>query len=506
MPKCGTIASSMAYQPVIAVVGHVDHGKSTLLDAIRKSNVAEKEVGGITQRIGAYEVVHSTKEGAERRISFIDTPGHEAFGACRACAGGAADVAILVVAVDEGVKPQTVECIKLLAATPIPFVVALTKADKPGANAEWAKQSLAEHEVFVEGYGGSVPCALVSATTGVGLHELLDLVLLLADLHEKSRIGDAPAHGVVLEAERSKTRGACATLVIKEGVLSKGAHLASGTALSSIRIMENWAGKSLEEAGRGRIARVCGWDELPKAGAAFRVYGNKRKAEEAVERESTEARKPRVAIPVETVGEKERVVIPLVIRADTAGSIQALKHEIEKAEIDKVSLRIVSAGLGNINEGDLRAGENASGTLVLGFNVDTDAPAQKYAKATGREYRLFDIIYRLADFLAEEVKARTPKEMREELTAQARILKIFSEEKKAQIVGGKVLAGTLTTGNEFHIIRRGERVGEGKVKELQRQRERVREAPEGTEFGASVASSLTLAPSDIIEVVQMVEV
>lgn len=495
----------MAYQPVVAVVGHVDHGKSTLLDTIRKGNTTEKEVGGITQRIGAYEVAHKTKEGAERRVSFIDTPGHEAFGSCRACAGGAADVAILAVAADEGVKPQTIECIKLLADKKIPFVVALTKADKPGANAERAKQALAEHEVFVEGYGGSVPCALVSATTGAGLAELLDLVLLLADLHEKPHAAGTPVHGVVLEAERSKTKGACATLVVKEGEVSKGAYLASGGALSGIRIMEDWAGKPLARAERGRIARVCGWDTLPEAGASFRAYQDKREAEAAVERARTEVQKPRAAAPVDT-GENTHIVIPLVIRANTAGSIQALQHEIEKAGSEKVFLRIVSAGLGNINESDLRAADNAPGTLVLGFGVEADTPAQRYAKATGRAYYLFDLIYRLADFLAEEVKARTPKEMREEIAAQARILKIFSEEKNTQIVGGKVLAGTLAIGNEFRIIRRGERVGEGKVKELQKQRERIREAPEGTEFGASVAPSLSLAASDIIEVVRMVEV
>lgn len=495
----------MAYQPVVAVVGHVDHGKSTLLDAIRKGNTTEKEVRGITQRIGAYEVVHKTKEGAERRVSFIDTPGHEAFGSCRACAGGAADIAILVVAVDEGVKPQTVECIKLIVAAQIPFVVALTKVDKPGANAEWAKQSLAEHEVFVEGYGGSVPCALVSATTGAGLAELLDLVLLLADLNEKPHPAEVFAHGVVLEAERSKTRGACATLVVKGGKVSKGAYLASDGSFSGIRIMEDWAGISLGEAGQGRIVRVCGWNGLPEAGALFRAYENKREAEAAVERARTEAQKPPAAAPVKTETDAHRV-IPLVIRADAAGSIQALQHEIEKAGSEKVSLRIVSAGLGNINEGDLRASENAPGTLVLGFGVEADTPAQRYAKATGKAYYLFDLIYRLADFLAEEVKARTPKEMREEVAAQARILKIFSEEKNTQIVGGKVLAGTLAQGNEFRIIRRGERVGEGKVKELQKQRERIREAPEGMEFGASVAPSLSLAVSDIIEVARMVEV
>ncbi len=270
-------------QPVVAVVGHVDHGKSTLLDYIRKTNVAEKEAGGITQRIGAYEVLHTTAEGKERRLSFIDTPGHEAFGACRENSLCAADVGILVVAADEGAKPQTVEAFKQLTASKTPFVVAFTKTDKQNADLERAKQSLAEKEIFVEGYGGSVPFAGVSAKSGAGIGELLDLVLLLADMHEapcdEARLGE----GVVIEAERGSTTGISATLVVKNGAVRKGQALLAGEALSVVRTLEDFAGKGLAEVGCGRIARVGGWSEMPKTGDAFRAYENKKEAEKALE-------------------------------------------------------------------------------------------------------------------------------------------------------------------------------------------------------------------------------
>lgn len=496
----------MAYQPVVAVVGHVDHGKSTLLNAIRKDTTAEKEAGGITQRINAYEVTHTTAEGIARRMSFIDTPGHEAFGGARACASGAADVAMLVVAADEGVKPQTIECATLLKKTKMPFVVALTKSDKPSADDERAKQSLAEHEICVEGYGGSVPCALVSAKTGAGVSELLDLVLLLADLHEKSDSVNEHAHGVVLETERSKTKGICATLIVKAGILRKEQYIVSGSVFSGIRMMEDWMGKPCVEAKCGRIARTYGWDALPKVGETFRAYKQKPEAEQAALAARAHIQKPaRGDAPSETES-VERVVIPLVVKADTVGSLDAVRHEIEKVESGKVAFRVLSAGLGNVGEGDLRSAASASGALILGFNVGVDAPAQKYSKATGATIRLFDIIYRLVDFLVEEVEARTPRERREEVAAQARIVKIFSEEKNTQIVGGKVLAGILATGNEFRILRRGERVGTGKVKELQHLREKIREVLVGTEFGALSVSSIPLAVSDIIEVIKIVEV
>jgi len=495
----------MAKQPVVAVVGHVDHGKSTLLDCIRKTNTTEKEAGGITQKIGAYEVGHKTSDGNERRITFIDTPGHEAFSCCRKNASCAADIAILVVAADEGAKPQTIEAYSILQKNKIPFVIALTKTDKPNADAERTKQSLAEKEIFVEGYGGNIPVATVSAKSGNGVSELLDLVLLLSDMNEKHGNKKSTAEGVVLEAHRSRTKGICATLIIKNGTLKKGHTLLAGSALSGLRIAEDFAGKPLTEATNGKVAHVCGWNELPSVGETFIAYENKKEAEEAARMFIEELKRPHVI--KEKKEELEKLTVPLLVKADTFGSIEAIKHETERLGNEKVLIKIASAELGNVSENDMRLAESIKNSVVIGFNVEVDAPARKRSQQSGgREVHLFDIIYRLTEFLDEEIKKRTPKETKEEIAGQARIIKIFSETKQTQVVGGKVLAGTIALGNEFRIVRRGEHIGTGKIKELQKMKEKIREVAEGAEFGALAAHSIPLAISDIIEVVKTVEV
>lgn len=502
MPKTKT---NGARQPVIAVVGHVDHGKSTLLDYIRKTNVAEKEAGGITQRIGAYEAIHTTADGKERRLSFIDTPGHEAFAVCRENSLCAADVGILVVAADEGTKPQTVEAFKQLTASKTPFVVAFTKTDKPNADVERAKQSLAEKEIFVEGYGGSVPSASVSSKNGEGVSALLDLVLLLAEMNETPCDTTRAGEGAVVEAERGSTQGISATLIVKNGVVRKGQALLAGEALSVIRTLTDFAENPLAEAGCGRIARIGGWSTLPKAGDPFRAYENKKAAEQALEAVREEQARGEKKPKKQEVNAM-RVVVPLVIKADTAGSLEAIKYEMAKLNNEKIEMKIIGAGLGTIGEGDLRLAGSAREAVLVGFNVSADAAAIAHAKASGIEIHLFDVIYRLSEFLADMAKTRTPKEKREEMTGQARIVKIFSEEKNTQVVGGKVMEGILSLGDEFRIVRRNERIGTGRVKELQKFKEKIREAAVDTEFGALMASTFPLAVGDTIEVVKIVEI
>ncbi len=507
MPNAKTnTALAPARQPVVAVVGHVDHGKSTLLDYIRKTNVAEYEAGGITQRLGAYEVTHQMPDGSERRLSFIDTPGHEAFGASRGRAVSSADVAILAVAVDEGAKPQTLESIKTLQKQSTPFVVAFTKADKSTADIERAKASLAEHELYVEGYGGNIPSALVSAKTGAGVSELLDLVLLLADMQASACDGERLAEGAVVEAERGSTAGIAATLIVKNGTLRKGQALVAGRALSVIRTLTDYSGKPLAEAGCGRIVRVSGWSELPAAGDAFCAYDNKKEAEKARKKRAAQHPKPAALSGKQMETSGERVVVPLVVKADTAGSVEAVAHELAKIKNEKIEMKIIGAGIGDVGEGDVRLAGSAKGAILVGFNVGADAAAVRHAKAVGADIHLFDIIYRLSEFLAAAAAERTPKEKREEKTGEARIVRIFSEEKSTQIVGGKVLAGVVALGDAFRMVRRGAVIGEGKVKELQRLKEKIREAGVGTEFGALVASAFPLAVGDTIEVVKIVEV
>jgi translation initiation factor IF-2 len=324
-------------------------------------------------------------------------------------------------------------------------------------------------------------------------------------MHAKQCKNSAKTSGVVLEAHRSSSKGICATLIIKNGILKKGQTILAGTEISGMRIAEDFTGKPISEAGCGRAILVCGWSGLPRAGETFVVYENKKEAEEAAARSSqnTKAREHKNTKQEEGAA----VIIPIVIKADTLGSIEALKHETERLESDKVKIKIASAGLGDVGENDMRLAESIKNSIVVGFNVEADSPARKRSQQSGsRKIHIFDIIYRLTEFLEDEIKKQTPKETKEEIARQARILKIFSETKQAQVVGGKVLAGTITLGNEFRIVRRGERIGTGKIKELQKMKEKIREAAEGAEFGALAAPSIPLAVGDIIEVTKIVEV
>jgi translation initiation factor IF-2 len=255
--------------PVVAVMGHIDHGKSTLLDYIRKTNIVETEAGGITQRISAYEVVHKTKEGQEKKITFLDTPGHEAFGAMRARGAKVADIAILVVAADDGVKPQTVDALKTILKAEIPYIVAINKIDKEGANVDRTKVSLAENEIYVEGYGGTISSVPISAKTGEGVSDLLDTVVLAAELEELTGDPSVNAEGVIIEANLDKKKGISATLVVKNGTLKSGQFVVAGSALSPVRLLENYAGKSIPEATFSSPVRIIGWNELPDVGSIF---------------------------------------------------------------------------------------------------------------------------------------------------------------------------------------------------------------------------------------------
>lgn len=472
--------------PIVAVVGHIDHGKSTLLDFLRKSNIVEGEAGGITQHLSAYEIVHKTKEGAAKAITFLDTPGHAAFEKMRARGLEVADVAILVVSAEDGVKPQTVEAVKRIREEGRPFIVAINKIDKPGANIERTKSSLIENEVYLEGMGGDVPYVPISAKRGDGIDELLDLVLLAAELAELRYDARAPAAGTVIEANVDTRKGIAATLMLKNGVLSSGMFIVAGEAVAPVRIMENFLGKPIKEAAAGSPVRIVGFSSLPTIGGSFTAVVSKKEAEAL----AAEARLARSAPQkkVEAVAETStRAVLPVVIKADVSGTIDAIRHEVDKIPQERIEIRIVGASVGGITEADVKlvAGSTTPG-IILGFNSKPDARAKELAERQGVEIMQFDIIYKLAEWLEEKARERTPRELVEETTASAKVLKIFSTTKHKVVLGGRVEQGTLEDGAQFRLMRRDLELGRGTIKSLQTGKAATKRVEQGQEFGALV--------------------
>ncbi|MES2087465.1 MAG: translation initiation factor IF-2 [Patescibacteria group bacterium] len=492
--------------PVIAVMGHIDHGKTTLLDYIRQScaddakakhkNVADGEAGGITQHVSAYEVKRKSADGTIKSITFIDTPGHEAFAGIRSRGARVADIGILVVSAEDGVKPQTVEALKFIKEAKLPYIVAITKTDKPGANIERAKQSLLEHEIYVEGYGGEIPCVPVSGKTGEGVPELLDMILLVAEVENISAHPEKSAEGVILETTRSKERGVSATLIVKDGTLKKGMVVVSGNAVSPLRQMENFAGKKIEEALPGTPVVITGWDLMPETGATFHSFATKKEAEKYLENSKLT---PVKSIQSKTATIEERVALPVVIKADVSGTLEAIKYELSKLATDKIYVKVIQSGTGDINESDLKIVAGSSGTCLFGFNVKVDTAAKNLSERDGVAIEMFTIIYKLIERVQVILLERTPKIETTEIQGKAKIIRMFSIVKDRQIIGGKVTEGLLKVGNEFKIIRRTAEVGTGRIRELQQQKVKTSEVAEGREFGAQVEARIEIAPGDVLE-------
>ncbi len=500
--------------PVVVVMGHVDHGKSTLLDYIRKTNVVDKEVGGITQRMSAYEVLHKTKvegKAVEKTITFLDTPGHESFSAIRARGANAADIAILIVSAEDGVKPQTLDAYKEIKTANLPYIVGISKIDKPNANIDRAKQSLAENEIYVEGYGGTIPFVPFSGKTGDGIDDLLDMILLTSDVEQFEADPTVDAECVVIESNRDKVRGISATLIIKNGSLHSGSFLVSGEALSPVRIMENFAGKSIKVATPSQPVRIVGWDKEPEVGGMCFTFKSKKEAEKYIESEQNRKREEALkkkndrSNTVFTTESAEVKTIPLIVKADTSGSIEAVKYEISKIKIDRVDLRIVQASIGDINENDIKAAIGVPGTLIVGFTVKTDTATKRFAEQHGIETHTFDIIYKLTEWLAVEAKERAPKVRIEEQKGVAKVLKFFSSIRDKQVLGARVESGTLSMNDEVKIMRRENEIGRGRVRELQHMKSKVGSIEEGKEFGTMIESKMEIAPGDKIEAFHIIE-
>ena len=490
--------------PIITIMGHVDHGKSTLLDYIRKTSIVETEAGGITQCLSAYEVHHKDKDGNEKRITFIDTPGHAAFSQMRSRGASVADIAILVVSAEDGVKQQTKEAFASIKEAGIPYIIAINKIDLPGANVEMTKQNLAENNIFVEGYGGDIPFVPISAKTGEGVDDLLDMMLLVSEMEGLEGDEGVNADGVVIESHLDPKKGMSATIVIKDGVLKGGMYVVAEDSISPVRIFENFLGKAIREARFSSPIRITGWSKLPSVGSAFSSYTTKKDAEKALKKNLEDLKSGTIKILPEETAENI-LVIPLIIKADVAGMVEAIEKEIEKIKHDNVVIKIIGSGAGDITENDIKLSCGAKNPIIIGFNVKANAKARELAERMEVSIELFDIIYKLTEWLESEIKERAPKVLIEEVVGKAKIMKIFSKTKNKQVVGGKVLEGELKTKSTVKITRRENEIGKGEILGLQQAKATTESVAEGNEFGSMIESTVEIAPGDIVEAFISVE-
>lgn len=505
-----TKSNTIERPPVVVIMGHIDHGKSTLLDFIRKSNIVDSEAGGITQHLGAYEVEHKTSEGKKCKITFLDTPGHEAFCGIRERGTQAADIAILLVSAEDGVKPQTVEALKCIREEKIPFIVAINKIDKPNANIERTKISLAEHEIYVEGYGGDVPVVEISALNGKRVPELLDMINLVAEM--ENLVGDTgkAGEGVIIEAKMDSKKGIGATVLVKDGTISVGKYIISQDSFSPIRMMEDSSGKPIQEATFSSPIKIIGWNKIPTVGSSFKILDSKKEAEEMISEykdnpSSISNNRNSNSKIVHTQDNPEIIYIPIMIKADVIGSLEGIRHELAKINHEKVSLKIISEGIGEINEGDVKMAIGSPDIILISFNSKPDAKAKAILERNPINIHSFSIIYDLIEFIKNTLASKVPKVKVEEILGKAKIMATFSRTKDKQIVGGKVQEGEIKLGSEVKILRRDVEIGRGKIRELQQQKQKASEVREGYEFGTMIESKIEIAQGDKIEAFQIVE-
>ncbi len=489
--------------PVVTIMGHVDHGKTSLLDAIRDANVVSGEAGGITQHIGAYQV---EKNG--QLITFIDTPGHAAFTAMRARGAQATDIAILVVAADDAVMPQTIESINHAKAAGVPIIVAINKIDKPTADAQKVRTDLLQHEVFVESMGGEVLDVEVSATKQLNLDKLLDAILLQAELLDLKANPDRTAEGVVIEAKLDRGRGSVATVLVQTGTLRPGEILVAGDQWGRVRALVNDRGEQVKEAGPAFPVEILGLQGTPQAGDRFAVVENEARAREIAEYRQRLARDKAAARQSGTRGSLEQMMtqlqdtgsqeFPLLVKGDVQGSIEAIAGAIEKLGTDEVRARIIHSGAGAITESDISLAE-ASGAAIIGFNVRANKQARDAAERDGVEIRYYNIIYDLVDDVKAAMSGMLSPERRETFLGNAEILEVFNITKVGKVAGCRVTEGKVERGAGVRLIRDNVVIHEGKLKTLKRFKDEVAEVNGGQECGMAFENYEDIRAGDVIE-------
>ena len=494
--------------PIITVMGHVDHGKTSLLDAIRNTNVTAGESGGITQHIGASEV---TING--RKIVFLDTPGHEAFTTMRARGAQVTDIAVLVVAADDGVMPQTIESISHAKAANVPIIVAINKMDKPGANPDRVKQELMEHGVLVEDWGGDVISVPVSAKKGQGITDLLEMILLQADMLELRANPDRLALGTVIEARLDKAKGPVATLLVSNGTLKTGQSVVAGTTSGKIRVMTDDKGKTIRKAGPATAVEILGLSDVPDAGDAFNVVRDDKTAREIAANRKEKMREEVLAKNASMTLEKlfsqiqegEAKELNLIVKADVQGSVGAIITSLEKLETPEVKINVIHSGVGTINESDVMLAET-SNAIIIGFNVRPTTAVTNQAQAADVEIRLYRVIYDIIDEIQDAMKGMLDPEYKEELLGKAVVRDTFKVPGVGIIAGCYVNEGIVKRNAQIRLVRDGIVVHEGVISSLRRFKDDVREVAAGYECGLGIEKYNDVKPDDVIECFNMVEV
>ncbi|KAA0206873.1 translation initiation factor IF-2 [Candidatus Uhrbacteria bacterium] len=487
--------------PVIVVMGHVDHGKTRTLDAIRATNVMEGESGGITQHIGAYQV-----EKKDKKITFIDTPGHEAFTVMRSRGAKVADIAILVVAADDGVQPQTKEAINIIQAAKLPFVVALNKIDKPEADPNRVLGQLAEAGVTVEEWGGKIPMAKISAKTGQGIDELLDLILLVAEV-EKERImanPDARAAGTIIESHVDKGEGPVATAIVQNGTLRRNDWLGiNGVAYGRVRMMRDWNGKPVEVAPPGTPVKILGFKIAPAVGDIMEVPEDPKALEQkkakTAKRQVVESLTATKIAPAEGEETPEKKTLNVILKTDVLGSLEAILGMLEKVKHELVAVEVIQKGLGNVNESDIERAANSAPSVVYGFNVMVPTAIEVAAREKGVEVKKYKVIYDLFDDVVKRLNELLPQETVITELGDAEVAAIFRTESGRMVVGVRVKTGKLAKGAKLRVFRGEEIIGEGMIENLQSGKSPVKELASGTEGGLSFSGKTKLQVGDRLE-------
>ena len=493
--------------PVVVVMGHVDHGKTSILDRIRNANVAEGEAGGITQHIGAYQVYYNNK-----KITFLDTPGHEAFTSMRARGANITDIAILVVAADDGIMPQTVESINHAKAAGVSIIVAINKMDKEGANADKVKQELTEHGLVVEEWGGDVIAVPVSAKTGMGIDELLENILLVAEVRELKANPNKLAKGAVIEARLDKGKGPIATVLVQGGTLNAGDVIIAGTAVGRVRTMTNDKGRRIEKAGPSMPVEITGLGEVPSAGDTFNAVADEKLARELVEQRKHEAKeevfKQYQKVTLDNlfaqISEGEMKELPLIVKADVQGSVEAVKQSLEKLSNDEVRVKVIHGAVGAVSESDVMLA-NASNAIIVGFNVRPDPVAKDSAERDGVDIRLYRVIYDAIEEISTAMKGMLAPKFREVETARVEVRQVYKITNVGIVAGSYVLSGKVGRNNEIRVVRDGIVIAEDKMSSLKRFKDDVKEVSEGYECGITLEKFSDIKEGDIFEAFYMEE-
>ena len=487
--------------PVVVVMGHVDHGKTSILDRIRNANVAEGEAGGITQHIGAYQVKCNGQ-----KITFLDTPGHEAFTSMRARGANITDIAILVVAADDGIMPQTVESINHAKAAGVSIIVAINKMDKEGADPDRVKQQLTEHELVVEEWGGDVIAVPVSAKTGMGIDELLENVLLVAEVKELKANPNRLAKGAVIEARLDKGKGPVATLLVQNGTLHAGDVIIAGTSVGRVRTMTDYRGRPITEAGPSTPVEITGLGEVPTAGETFNAVEDEKLARELVEQRKHEAKEDefkkfqKVTLDnlFSQISEGEMKELPIIVKADVQGSVEAVRQSLEKISNEEVRVRVIHGAVGAVNESDVMLA-NASNAIIVGFNVRPDPVAKANAEQDGVEIRLYRIIYDAIEEITDAMKGMLAPKYREVETARVEVRQVYKISSVGTVAGCYVLDGKIGRNDLIRVVRDGIIVADDKMSSLKRFKDDAKEVSEGFECGITLEKFSDIKEGDIFE-------